>query len=180
MPQETSKEPETTEVPWHATFPSPKTVAGAVSRDDVLQWLQEGKSDFVLVDLRRTDCEVSTIVFSGLPFLFLLLKITLQKSLLTWTVKGGMIRGSINLPAQSLYHTIPALYKLFRAANVAKVIWFCGEFKTPLPTSHQCLSAAVGGDQEEGGLQLSKTSRIFPRKRYTSCRLVCRLSEREG
>jgi arsenical-resistance protein 2 len=38
-----------------------------------------------------------------------------------------MIRGSINLPAQSLYHTIPALYRLFKAANLVKVIWFCGK-----------------------------------------------------
>ncbi len=44
-----------------------------------------------------------------------------------------MIRGSINLPAQSLYHTIPALYKLFSAAKVSKVIWFCGEFMNLLP-----------------------------------------------
>jgi len=38
-----------------------------------------------------------------------------------------MIRGSINLPAQSLYYTIPALYRLFKAANLVKVIWFCGK-----------------------------------------------------
>jgi hypothetical protein len=60
MPQETPKAPETTEVPWHAAFPSPKTIAGAVSRDEVLQWLQQDKSGFILIDLRRTDCEVST------------------------------------------------------------------------------------------------------------------------
>jgi hypothetical protein len=59
MPQEAPKEAEPAEVPWHAAFPNPKTVAGAVSRDEVLQWLQHDKSDFVLIDLRRMDCEVS-------------------------------------------------------------------------------------------------------------------------
>ena len=59
MSKETSKEAEQDEVPWHAAFSNPKTVAGAISRDEVLQWLQQGKSDFVLIDLRRTDCEVS-------------------------------------------------------------------------------------------------------------------------
>jgi hypothetical protein len=59
MPKKTSSEAEVAEVPWHAAFPNPKTVAGAISRDEVLQWLQQAKPDFVLIDLRRTDCEVS-------------------------------------------------------------------------------------------------------------------------
>jgi len=59
MLQETSIEAGLAELPWHAAFPNPQTVAGAVSQDQVLQWLQHGKSDFVLIDLRRTDCEVS-------------------------------------------------------------------------------------------------------------------------
>ena len=41
-------------------------------------------------------------------------------------VKGGTIHGSINLPAQSLYPTIPALYTLFKKAKVTSVIWYCG------------------------------------------------------
>jgi arsenical-resistance protein 2 len=41
--------------------------------------------------------------------------------------QGGTIAGSINLPAQSLYPSIPALYKLIKAANVSKVIWYCGK-----------------------------------------------------
>jgi arsenical-resistance protein 2 len=50
----------------------------------------------VLVDLRRTDYQ------------------------------GGTIHGSINLPAQSLYHTITSLYAIFKAAGVGTVIWYCG------------------------------------------------------
>lgn len=41
--------------------------------------------------------------------------------------QGGTIRGSINLPAQSLFPTIPTLYAWFKAAGVKKVIWYCGE-----------------------------------------------------
>ncbi|KAF3224900.1 hypothetical protein TWF106_003343 [Orbilia oligospora] len=83
--------------PWHAAFPSPRTTKpGALTRKDVLELLQkEGTKDFVLVDLRRNDYE------------------------------GGTIRGSINLPAQSLYPTIPTLYDLFKAGNVKQVIWYC-------------------------------------------------------
>lgn len=43
--------------------------------------------------------------------------------------KGGTINGSINLPAQSLYPTIPTLYRLFEAAKVETVIWYCGKCK---------------------------------------------------
>jgi arsenical-resistance protein 2 len=118
-------EAEITELPWHAAFPNPKSVAGAVSREQVLQWLQQGKSDFILIDLRRTDCDVSG-TFRYYFFLDFVLNL-MEPLLLTERAKGGIIRGSINLPAQSLYYTIPALYKLFKAANLAKVIWFCGE-----------------------------------------------------
>jgi len=38
----------------------------------------------------------------------------------------GTIHSSVNLPAQSLYHTIPSLYGIFKAARVGSVIWYCG------------------------------------------------------
>ncbi|KAL6857298.1 hypothetical protein J3F83DRAFT_717928 [Trichoderma novae-zelandiae] len=40
-------------------------------------------------------------------------------------ILGGFIRGSINLPAQSVYPSIPTLYQLLKAAGIVKVIWFC-------------------------------------------------------
>ncbi|PSS25899.1 hypothetical protein M430DRAFT_134786 [Amorphotheca resinae ATCC 22711] len=86
------------DVPWHANLPAPKSTAASISRQDLLTWFSEKTvgKDFVLVDLRRTDYE------------------------------GGTIHGSINLPAQSLYHTIPSLYAIFSAANIRHVIWYCG------------------------------------------------------
>ena len=88
------------EAPWHAAFPAPKSSPDSVQKEELLAWLQEGKQggkDFVLVDLRRNDYE------------------------------GGTIRGSINLPAQSLYPTIPYLYNLFVAAEIRHVMWYCGK-----------------------------------------------------
>jgi arsenical-resistance protein 2 len=49
------------DVPWHANLPAPKSTAASISRQDLLTLFSEktvGK-DFVLVDLRRTDYEVS-------------------------------------------------------------------------------------------------------------------------
>ncbi|KAL8341218.1 hypothetical protein RB601_005730 [Gaeumannomyces tritici] len=90
--------------PWHATYPAPrKPEQQGATREEVLAMLKAqlkdqnrgGPRDFVLVDLRRTDYE------------------------------GGTIRGSINLPAQSLWPTIPTLYSVLKAASVRKVIWYC-------------------------------------------------------
>ncbi|CAI7580772.1 unnamed protein product [Penicillium discolor] len=87
------------ELPWHAAYPAPRGAAPSISREELLQWIREGKQagkDFLLVDLRRTDYE------------------------------GGTIRGSLNLPAQSLYPTIPTLYSLVSNSSVKYVIWYCG------------------------------------------------------
>ncbi|KAJ5505451.1 hypothetical protein N7453_004408, partial [Penicillium expansum] len=70
------------------------TIAGSITRLELLQWFQEGKRigrDFVLVDLRRTDFE------------------------------GGTIRGSLNLPAQSLHPTIPTLYSILSQNRIDNV-----------------------------------------------------------
>lgn len=57
-----SEAPATT--PWHAAFPAPKDVElGAVDRGEVLEMIKgvdKGATrDFVLVDVRRNDHEVS-------------------------------------------------------------------------------------------------------------------------
>ncbi|KAK3984618.1 arsenical-resistance protein 2 [Cladorrhinum sp. PSN332] len=85
--------------PWHAAYPAPNSTGGEISRQEVLTLLRTvppAQRDFVLVDLRRNDFE------------------------------GGTIRGSINLPAQSLFPTLAALYDLWRKAGVKKVIFYCG------------------------------------------------------
>ncbi|OCK93535.1 uncharacterized protein K441DRAFT_661445 [Cenococcum geophilum 1.58] len=88
------------EPPWYAAYPAARNKDPAtISRLDLLALIKQGKKpgkDFILVDLRRTDHE------------------------------GGTIRGSVNLPAQSLFPTIPTLYTLFKTANVSTVIWYCG------------------------------------------------------
>ncbi|KAI0912756.1 Rhodanese-like domain-containing protein [Ustulina deusta] len=87
------------EQPWHAAFPAAKTAKpAALSREEVLDRLRAGGvgRDFILVDVRRNDYE------------------------------GGTIRGAINLPAQSLFPTIPTLYQLFKNAGIQYIIWYCG------------------------------------------------------
>ncbi|KAM6511891.1 hypothetical protein FALCPG4_016880 [Fusarium falciforme] len=86
--------------PWHAAYPPPLNKApAAMTRQAALEMIMDSKNiagkNYVLIDLRRTDHE------------------------------GGTIRGSINLPAQSLYPTIPTLYSLFKSAGVQKIIWYC-------------------------------------------------------
>lgn len=105
------------ELPWHAAYPAPRGAAPSISREELLQWIREGKQagkDFVLVDLRRTDYEVRTVR---------------KKRHLHALIyqKGGTIQGSLNLPAQSLYPTIPTLYSLVSNSSVKYVIWYCGE-----------------------------------------------------
>ncbi|KAM0709326.1 hypothetical protein Q7P35_003364 [Cladosporium inversicolor] len=88
--------------PWYAAYPPAKSTPESISRSAMLQLLKQSREDekIVLVDLRRTDHE------------------------------GGTIVTSINLPAQSLYPTIPSLYALFHAAGVRKVIWYCGSSRS--------------------------------------------------
>ncbi|KAK0672419.1 Rhodanese-like domain-containing protein [Cercophora samala] len=82
--------------PWHAAYPAPSSQTVFIPRDEVLSILANGRKDAVLVDLRRNDFE------------------------------GGTIRGSLNLPAQSLYPTLPTVYSTLKAAGLKKVIFYCG------------------------------------------------------
>ncbi|KAI9792099.1 MAG: hypothetical protein M1816_003081 [Peltula sp. TS41687] len=92
-----SKEEVQTAPAWHAAYPAPSNPdPPGLSRSQLLQGIRQGRKDFVLVDLRRTDHE------------------------------GGSIRGSINLPAQSLYPSIRTLYDLVSAAGVEHVVFYCG------------------------------------------------------
>jgi arsenical-resistance protein 2 len=77
------------------------------------QSAESSDRDFVLVDLRRNDYEV----------MLTFIRIIMHKA--DFLKQGGTIRDAINLPAQSLYPTIPTLYSLFRAAGRNKIIWYC-------------------------------------------------------
>jgi arsenical-resistance protein 2 len=108
------------EIPWHASYPAPRTVAPSLPRQELLQWFREGKragTDFVLVDLRQTDFEVCRGI-----------TVDIHADI----KQGGTIQGSLNLPAQSLYPTIPTLYSLLSNGKVKHVVWYCGEFPSQL------------------------------------------------
>jgi arsenical-resistance protein 2 len=108
--------------PWYAAYPAPRnTQPGTVTREEVLAMakLQEESTaggDFIFIDLRRTDHEVMSIRPARRNH---------TARFHSDIAKGGTIQGSINLPAQSLHPTIPALYALFKAAGLRKVIWYC-------------------------------------------------------
>ncbi|KAG0633281.1 Rhodanese-like domain-containing protein [Tuber brumale] len=86
--------------PWHAAYPKPISEAVFLPRSTVLEWFSSNDKlpgkHFVLVDLRRNDHE------------------------------GGTIKTSINLPAQSMHPSIPALYTLFSSAGVSAIVFYCG------------------------------------------------------
>ncbi|KAJ5157487.1 Rhodanese-like domain-containing protein [Penicillium canariense] len=124
----------TNEAPWHAAYPAPNAAAGSLPRHELLQWFRDGKQpgkDFVLVDVRRTDFE------------------------------GGTIRGSINLPAQSLYPTLPAVYALLANSGVTHVIWYCGSSSGRGPRSANWFADHLAQEQDasmqslilEGGIK---------------------------
>lgn len=48
------------------------------------------------------------------------------KALEADTYQGGTIKGSINLPAQTLYNSLPTLLDLCKNAGIISVIWYCG------------------------------------------------------
>jgi hypothetical protein len=108
------------EAPWHAAYPVPRSEAVEISQSELLAMMQDGQEpgkDFILVDLRKNDHAVrdKTIKLTNLSDI---------------SSQGGTIAGSLNLPAQSLYPSIPTLYTLFKAAGVSKVIWYCGKFSS--------------------------------------------------
>ncbi|KAI9932661.1 hypothetical protein ASPWEDRAFT_102326 [Aspergillus wentii DTO 134E9] len=84
------------EQPWHAAFPAPRSTSQTIRKEQLLQWMHEGRKDYVVIDLRRTDFE------------------------------GGTIRGTLNLPAQTLYPSIPTLYQVLSGGGIKAVIWYCG------------------------------------------------------
>lgn len=67
------------------------------------------------------------------------------------SLQGGTIKGSINLPAQSLYPTIPYLYNLFSAAGVKTIVWYCGKMPLQLLLRPRNVEAWPGSSVGRGG-----------------------------
>jgi arsenical-resistance protein 2 len=137
------------ETPWYAAYPAARTQSPAsISRGELLELFRNGKEpgrDFVLIDVRRTDFEVNYTDAFHLH--------------VSQATQGGTISGSINLPAQSLYPTIPALYALFKSAGVSKAIWYCGTDFALLPVRAAAYFTwdrrGVGATVQQGGSQTS-------------------------
>ena len=92
------------EAPWYTHFPAAKSAPEWLPQQELLSWLQAGDGgaalvpgrDFLLVDLRRNDHA------------------------------GGTIKGSLNLPAQSLWWSLPVVYELGMKMQARKVVFYCG------------------------------------------------------
>ncbi|CAG9989780.1 unnamed protein product [Clonostachys byssicola] len=93
-----------TETPWWASFPEVQSECPRLEPEEVKLLLddgpaakgKDGKRDFLLVDVRRTDWE------------------------------GGTVATSINFPAHTLYQTRPVIYQLCKQAGIKKIIFYCG------------------------------------------------------
>lgn len=133
--------------PWHAAYPAPRnSQPEAIRREDVLEIMKLGQNkagkDYVLVDLRRNDHE------------------------------GGTIHGSINLPAQNLYPTIPTLYAIFKAAGLSKIIWYCCTCLTILVTPESTGLTTLQHLLKDGAPELPAGSLIISRTRKMNrCRV---------
>ncbi|PSS08814.1 hypothetical protein M430DRAFT_109582 [Amorphotheca resinae ATCC 22711] len=98
MAQSQSQAPQTE---WWSAFPAPRATCPKITGDELMKLfddmdIESGPSQFVLVDVRRTDWE------------------------------GGTIKSSLNLPAQSFYQTRKTLLDLCDRASIKQVIFYCG------------------------------------------------------
>lgn len=87
------------EKPWHAAFPAPTLTAPIFPQRQALMILAMKIASMLIVDVRRTDYE------------------------------GGLIRGSINMPAQSLWWNRGILYELAYKSDIEWVVFTCGSCK---------------------------------------------------
>ena len=106
--------------PWHAAYPAPRNKhPPSITTKDLLSSLKSGQKpgvDLLLIDLRRNDHEVSDETYET-PCLKL-----------ADIIQGGTIKGSLNLPAQSLYASLPTLLDLCQnAKTIRRVIFYCGK-----------------------------------------------------
>ncbi|KAK5070238.1 hypothetical protein LTS08_007912 [Lithohypha guttulata] len=85
---------------WHEAYPQPRpSPPDSINAEDLLALMHNGKKpgvDYLVVDLRRNDHE------------------------------GGSVRGSLNLPAQSLFSSLPTVLNICQGAKIPLVIWYCG------------------------------------------------------
>ncbi|GKZ57946.1 hypothetical protein AnigIFM49718_003749 [Aspergillus niger] len=82
--------------------------------------------------MTATKSECTHILFLGtqsIPHLGAQRSVSVARRYCTGFARGGTIRGSINLPAQTLYPTIPSIYSLLSQSPVKEVVWYCGSSK---------------------------------------------------
>lgn len=111
---------------WWLAFPAPRAKCPEVSADEVMKMFDDmdikpGATEFLLVDVRRTDWEVQY------PLAYSPTKTHKTQSTSTDFSKGGTIKSSLNLPAQSFYQTRKTLLDLCDRAGIKQVVFYCGK-----------------------------------------------------
>lgn len=105
---------------WAVSLPVPKSNPVEIAAADVVNLLRTKRpgEDFLIVDVRRTDWEVSSWRqdLNGIHILF-------RVDVDVVSIKNTFVRTAINLPAQSFYQTIPSLLPMLR--RIPLVIFYC-------------------------------------------------------
>lgn len=100
---------------WASSLPLPKSNPPQIGSSEVAELIQTNKAgvDFLIIDTRRQDWEVSTDAqwnLSRSPDILLF-------------VQKAFIRTAINLPAQSFHQSLPGLVPILQ--TVPLVIFYC-------------------------------------------------------
>ncbi|KAF1809664.1 Rhodanese-like protein [Eremomyces bilateralis CBS 781.70] len=115
---------------WWDSYPAPTTTPPVFGREELLRLFQTLGGDvlsagLLLVDVRRTDYE------------------------------GGLIKGSMNLPAHSFYLNRAPLYKLCLGdgvTGISRVVFFCGSCGSRGPRAAGWFADYVAQRAQEDGI----------------------------
>ena len=99
---------------WAATFPVPQSNPPTIDPEELAELIRtkQGGKDFLVVDVRRTDFEVTNHHI-----------LILNEAVTARSYETAFIRTAINLPAHSFYQTLPSLLPLLQSIPI--VIFHC-------------------------------------------------------
>lgn len=119
------------EQPWYAALPVPKATPVQLQAEELKKLMDqqpttESNVTHLVVDVRRTDFEVSSVSALLLPAAggsppSACSRRTIRQLMQLPSLQDAFIQGAVNLPAQSFYQTLPSLIPLL-TRQVLKLI----------------------------------------------------------